>query len=73
MKTTKATKKERLIQQAIYKGVRNIGHLKVQMDMYEKDLMRTLRSLKNAGLVDYQIIGRKVVMIPSRKAEKLYA
>jgi DNA-binding HxlR family transcriptional regulator len=74
MKNTSAklTKKERIIRTAIFKGVRNIGHLKTQMDMYEKDLMRTLRSLKNAGLVDYQIMGRKVLLTPSKKAVQMF-
>ena len=68
----KLTKKERLTKIAVFKGVRNIGALKTQLDMYEADLMKALKVLKNNGMIDYQIMGRKLLMTPSKKAVKMF-
>ena len=67
----KLTKKERLIKVAVFKGVKNIGHLKNELNQNEKPLLLALNRMKRAGMFTYEIIGRSVVFTPSQKAVKL--
>lgn len=63
----KLTNKEKLVKQAVMRGVRNIGKLKIELNLNEAPLMLALNRAKRAGMFNYEFYGRKVIFHPTKK------
>jgi len=69
---TKLTAEQRIIRQAVFRGTRTMSHLESDLKMTEKALLKSLNTLKKNGMVNYEIMGRRVVFHPSKKATAMF-
>ena len=69
---TKLTAEQRIIRQAVFRGTRTMSHLESELKMTEKALLKSLNTLKKNGMVNYEIMGRRIILHPSKHAVALF-